>query len=249
MTFPPDKYLQGKFAQERKSPPPEVWNRIQAGLDQRKSKRLWLRYSAAAAVILLAASITMLQVYKPTTSNPLISSGKTNTEEITIEPTNTIQATQTESQIATNNISNEVNVSVPVSSNNSHKKSQKNIQPVAETNEKLTSTQTKVVSTSAITLSQPDPLAEEVTLAEEPVVTIPQTGKKIYYSAAEVNARFLKKKDTVASPPPEKNETGIQKILDIAYDLKFSESTLGELRQYKNDILSIPGKKTQGKTN
>jgi len=250
MTFPPDKYLQGKFNNERKSPPPEVWNRIQTGLDQRKSKRTWFRSAAAAAIILLlAATFTLWQVNKPSNTNPLISSGKTNVEETTVENSNSTRPTDTEKQIATNNIPNEVNTPDPIQSNQPNKKKQNTIQTDNEISEKITSTQTKEEIPLAVTLSKPDSLAGLVTLAEEPVVMPPQTGKKIYYSAAEVNARFLKKKDTSTPPSPEKNESGIQRILDIAYDLKFSESALGELRQYKNDILSIPGKKSQGKTN
>jgi hypothetical protein len=65
---------------------------------------------------------------------------------------------------------------------------------------------------------------------------------KIVYSSGEVNSRFLKK-DTASGailPPPEKPQTGIQKIMEIAANLKYEENALGELREMKNEILSLP---------
>ena len=247
MIFPPDKYLQDKFDRERKSPPPEVWNRIQAGLDQRKSKKIWFRYSAASAIIvLLAASITLWQFDQPT--NHTISSGKNITEENIPEHNYTNKATE-EKQITTNHISPNVKSSKPVRSNQTNIKTQNNIQPDIEINEKITTSQTEEEIPLVATISNPDSSTMEATPVEEKVVVTPPTGKKIYYSAAEVNARFLKKKDTATAPSTEKTESGIQKILDIAYDIKYSESALGDLRQYKDDILSFPAKKTQGKNN
>jgi len=77
---------------------------------------------------------------------------------------------------------------------------------------------------------------------------------KIIYSTNEVNSRFLKKdsipmaSSSPSAPSTEKAEaeTPIQKILDIASGLRSEDASLSDLREIKNEYLSIPIK-TQAK--
>jgi hypothetical protein len=61
------------------------------------------------------------------------------------------------------------------------------------------------------------------------------------------------KKESSASvaivPAPEKPQTGIQKIIEIASNLKYEENALGELREMKNEILSLPRKEATADKN
>ncbi|HSF89695.1 MAG TPA: hypothetical protein VLA46_09775 [Saprospiraceae bacterium] len=61
----------------------------------------------------------------------------------------------------------------------------------------------------------------------------------ITYSAEEVNAKYLKKESVTEATPEKKNTSGLQKVIDLALDLKNEGSVLGDIREKKNEWLSI----------
>jgi hypothetical protein len=64
-------------------------------------------------------------------------------------------------------------------------------------------------------------------------------GTSITYSAEEVNAKYLKKESPSEATPEKKNTSGLQKVIDLALDLKSEGTVLGELREKKNELLSF----------
>jgi len=72
-------------------------------------------------------------------------------------------------------------------------------------------------------------------------------GTSISYSADMVNERFIKKDVVAEATPEKKNASGLQKVIEKALDLKNEESILGDLREKKNDWLTInyPAKKRE----
>ena len=69
----------------------------------------------------------------------------------------------------------------------------------------------------------------------------------ITYTAEEVNAKYLKKEPTTEATPEKKNTSGLQKVIDLALDLKNEGSVLGDIREKKNEWLSfnIPSNKRE----
>jgi len=69
----------------------------------------------------------------------------------------------------------------------------------------------------------------------------------ITYTAEEVNAKYLKKESTTQATPEKKNTSGLQKVIDLALDLKNEGSVLGDIREKKNEWLSfnIPSNKRE----
>ena len=61
----------------------------------------------------------------------------------------------------------------------------------------------------------------------------------IVFNADEVNEKYLTKKTTAEATSVDKETSGLKKLLDKAYDLKYNQDPLGELRQKKNEILAL----------
>jgi len=89
------------------------------------------------------------------------------------------------------------------------------------------------------TTSTPSTVIPEST-PTTPIASSELKSSKIIYSSGEVNARFLKKDSGSSVPAVNKPTSGIQKILDIASNLKYEDSALGDLREIKNEFLSLP---------
>ncbi len=69
----------------------------------------------------------------------------------------------------------------------------------------------------------------------------------IMYTAEEVNAKYLKKESTAQATLEKKNTSGLQKVIDLALDLKNEGSVFGDIREKKNEWLSfnIPSNKRE----
>jgi len=69
----------------------------------------------------------------------------------------------------------------------------------------------------------------------------------ISYSADMVNERFIKKECVAEATPEKKNASGLQRVIEKAIDLKNDESLIGDLREKKNEWLTInyPAKKRE----
>jgi hypothetical protein len=237
-----DKLFRDRLEHYKKSPPPPAWNRINDGLQTDHSKSFWIKI-AAGVIILLGASFLFW---------------KANETTIVLAPITVSQEVPTvqENQLATvaTPLIDEPALS-PITSSDKRNSNQAGnralvkptIQsagiPEVQPEEKLIAvTETPVEINSA-------PVSESMISNEaQPAST---RSNKIIYSSNEVNMRFQKKDSTptfTASvpPSPEKAESPIQKIKDIASGLKTEDASLSELREIKNEYLSFP-LKTQAK--
>ncbi|MBK9985296.1 MAG: hypothetical protein IPP15_23650 [Saprospiraceae bacterium] len=105
-----------------------------------------------------------------------------------------------------------------------------------------------VVTTSAqIEIIDPEPESEvaSVSASTSEDVTDEAPGRNMKYTAQEVNARFMKKSVTLEATPEKKSTSGVKKVIDVALGLKNNDSIIGDLRQLKNEYLTInfPDKK------
>lgn len=79
-------------------------------------------------------------------------------------------------------------------------------------------------------------ISKEISMTE---TALDSRRTSITYTAEEVNAKYLKKESTAEATPEKKNTSGLQKVIDLALDLKNEGSVLGDIRDIKNEFLSI----------
>lgn len=250
MTLPPDKLFQQRLENYSKNPPARAWERIETGLNKKKSNPGWMKVAASFLVIIVAAAM----IYYKSQNN--IDVASTNDDATQPLQENNIIPTSEEESVST--IKNQdfaptTHSEVIQSQNNAERTSKDfkdDIIPVETINikpdEDLTMRQTKEVVA--------DSENSEMIMEESNSTTVPQStestqidiavnekkpvGRKLMYSASDVHARFLKEKQSITLSPNEKPETGLEKIFDLTYSLKNGETSLGHLRRLKNDFIS-----------
>lgn len=251
MTPSPDKQFRESLEHYKKSPPQHAWGRIETGLH--KNKNRGIRYGAAAAVILLiGATFMLLRSNDNRFTNPPITRELYNDTSIEIQ---TPASKPINDPIASVTIES---ASVPSTKSNKIKSSKKDTPDVIEETNSMIAV-SNIISTETSTSGT---VAPEIvsTTSQEPVsindvASSSTRSNKIVYSSGEVNSRFLKKetedpvpvKEKASEATPEKPQTPIQKIIDIASNLKYEENALGELREKKNEILSLPRRDAKNK--
>ena len=72
-----------------------------------------------------------------------------------------------------------------------------------------------------------------------PIVARQTDRTNLTYSVEEVNSRFIKKECPADATSEKKNASGIQKVVAVALNIRYEESLVGELREKKNEWLSI----------
>ena len=250
MTSSPDKQFRDSLEHYKKSPPPQAWTRIETGLHKKKNRSVW--YSAAAGVIvLIGATMILLRSNENPSANPLMTIEQNNNTTITNQ--------QPVSPAISETIDPQTE-SVPVIQANSPKaKASKKVTPTIKEASYPLATGSKEITTpggssaTGITAVISTTVQEPVAINNEASSTT--RSNKIVYSSGEVNSRFLKKeaespvqvKEKAIETTPEKPQTPIQKIIDIAANLKYEENALGELREKKNEILSLPRRDAKNK--
>jgi hypothetical protein len=250
MTSLPDKPFRDSLENYKKAPPPQAWDRIESGLHKKKTRSIWMSI-AASAFILISASFILLRSDENKIDDPYTASGQKNQTEIMQESP---VALSTPEPIASPGIEFEPTFI---------SKSQK---PISSRKGNLikqdTGNSMAIVSNeNPHENSMPETAIAEITSTstEEPgisneIASTTSRSNKIIYSSGEVNSRFLKKENTnpasvINKSPdsiPGKAAKPIQKIIDIAANLKYEENALGELREMKNEILSLPRKEVTG---
>ena len=250
MTSSPDKQFREGLEHYKKSPPPQAWNRVESGLHKNKNRSIWL--SAAAAVILLiGATFILLRSNNNNVTHYAITGEQTSNTEITNQAS---ISTPINEPIAAQKIESPL-IEVKSQKSKVSKKAtpvikEENFPLVPGSNEITTqasSSQTAITAVVSTTSQEPVAIAD--------VAPSSPVSNKIVYSSGEVNSRFLKKevnapvpvKEKTTETTPEKPQTPIQKIIDIAANLKYEENALGELREKKNEILSLPRRDAKNK--
>lgn len=249
MTLPPDKLFQQRLENYSKNPPARTWERIEAGLDKKKSNAGWMKVAASFLIIIIAATMiyyksqikievasTNSKSTQPLQEKNIIPSFKKSVSTITTQ--DPASATQPE-EILHQNIAetrskdikdNSIPVQVIINKPEEDQTKQRSAEAVADNeNSETINEESNPATVPETTVSTQIDVADN---KQKPA------GRKLMYSASDVHARFLKEKQSITLTPNEKPETGLEKIFDLTYSLKNGGTSLGHLRRLKNDFIS-----------
>ena len=267
MTSPPDKLFRQGLEHYQKPAPGSAWDRIESGLDKKKHKSPWFKI-AATLLLLMVASFVIWQLNEADTAVATISkessSGKLTTDTISLVATEESKYKIRESSdvrreasgVRREAVGNREASIVSREVINGRKSSR--LQPPVLSSQSAVAIQTSVAPDESHMIGAPEPNKTSIELTSPSQVEITNEisttevasdskRTSITYTADEVNEKFLKKESTPQATPEKKNTSGLQKVIDLALDLKNEGSVLGDIREKKNEWLSfnIPSNKRE----
>jgi len=238
MNQQPDKLFREKLEGLHKPAPVNAWSRVEAGLDKKNNRVLWLK--VAASLLLLAVAAILLWPQDKAAHQPLATQKNAEKKEQPVNKTdNPVPPKET--------ISLEKKPVSPSTSSIAAKTLTKK-----QKNKKADLKENTVVIDNVLT---PEVHEEKIAVVEETIspvsenpvteATIAKTtpeedhGVTLVFTAEEVNEKYLDKKALAEATSAEKKTSTLRKLLDKAYDLKHNQDPFGDLRQKKNEILAL----------
>jgi hypothetical protein len=250
MNQQPDKLFREKLEGFTRPVSASAWNRVEAGLDKKNSKGLWLKI-AAAVTIVAVATFVLWPTADPSTVNTISEKKPVDANKIKQQPKELKQQPKENSVITDKKATDPSPLAahkstIPDKKNKSRKEKtfedQKPVikeeqaplivlqKPEAET-PPVETVVAQVVEENATTSTQPSTPQHFNTSTPDRV--------RIVYSAEEINDKYLDKKSLAEATSGEKKPSTLRKLIDKAYDLKNNEDPFGDLRQKKNEILAL----------
>jgi hypothetical protein len=259
MNKPLDNFFREKLEHAHKPAPVAAWDRIEAGLEGRQRKGLWLKI--AASVLIVAAGSFVLWPGQQNTDTQRVAEAKTSTvhgpqstvsatEENTSRSTSKQQAQEPAPAMAmnasptVNRLAKKQQSKKPVNSItpvNIDKASRSALDqpPVAYEAHEARPVITEPASVyESVTPVQPAPASANVVLAETDAEETDEA-VTLVYSASEIDEKYLDKEALAKATSSQKKSSTFRKLLEKAYDLKNNQDPMGGLRQKKNEILAL----------
>jgi len=220
-----DKLFKDKLEGDSLQPSAQAWEKVEAHLGKKNKMVLWLR--VAAVVVLLSALTFVALRWNSNYEEPQQELVKQN-DERTPKTTPVDEPKQ------------------PVASQKSEVRSResgaRSQDAGRRTQEAKPRTQNLEPRTQNAEPTEQLAVVPEQTVVSEPTLST-QKGITLTYSLPSV-------KKPEATPEPvvaETKKTGLERVLEIAKEVKNSDSPLGELREAKNDIFALDFKKDKDK--
>jgi hypothetical protein len=237
MTSSPDKLFRDGLGEYRKPAPASAWDRIESGLHRRQQKSIWLKI-AASITVLLAVSF----LFWPDQQVMDVADIKSNvpTQVIVDNPPKVSPETAPASPSPTL-----ADIAEPVEKSIAQKPSFKNDHQKSQATGEIIVVEThqddkgNLVTAPVETISDSYPIATVIAAVSNTQPESSPSRMHLTYSSKYVQSKFRKKDLPVEATPEKKNSSGIQKIMDLAFELKNDDSMYGDLRQKKNEILSL----------
>lgn len=230
MTSQPDQFFREKLENFQRPAPAGAWDRVEKNLSRPSAKIIWLR---AAAGIALLATAAMLVWPSGKSTEPV--AARTEKNQPTVIPSDTIKT----------HLANQEHVTaVPAKETNTQLQKTNPIHissPVANVEKSSQPSVTIPNDSIHVITSQPQEL-----IAEVATPNVSQPSNTIVYTANEVQAKFLKKKLSPEATPENKDASGIQKLIGLAYAAKNSAGGIADLRQKKDDLFALNFGKKKG---
>lgn len=228
MTSQPDKLFRDKLENFQRPAPAAAWDRIEKNISKPVYKLGWVRI--AAGIVLLAVAAILVW---PSGNDP----GRV--AETKDKPVVTPVDTTTQPEIKKEEVIQNQNHVAQKTSPAPHMKFE--TPSVARIETPVEKSEQPVKDSMLIITPTPKELIAEVVIPQPA-----ETSTTIVYTSDEVKSKFLKKKLSPEATPENKDASGIQKLIGLAYAAKNSEAGLADLRQKKDELLALNFGKKKG---
>ncbi len=229
MTSQPDKLFRDKLENFQRPAPAAAWDRIEKNISKPVYKLVWVRIAAGIALLATAAILVW-----PSGNDPgRVAETK---DKPVVTPVDTTRQPEIKKEEVIQNQNRVTQKTSPAPRVKFETPS------VARTETPLQKSEQPVNDSATVILPiQPNELVAEVVVPQQT-----EKSTKIVYSSDEVNSKFLKKKLSPDATSENKDASGIQKLIGLAYAAKNSEASLADLRQKKDDLLALNFGKKKG---
>jgi hypothetical protein len=262
MNQQPDKLFREKLEGYQQQAPASAWDKLEAGLDKKSSRGMWLKVAASLLPVAVAAYLLLSTTQQKSDGNESHNiADKTVTpllrEKINKSSTDNnktiVHSTDQETLIAKKEKENIKKVSTSAQGTMSAKDINTQVQSekanVEEQKNVAVEKDQTVNAVAEVSVSATSLNSNEASS----VVTTSSNKRKsitLVYTAEEVNEKFLDKNAVAEATPSEIKSSTLKTLLDKATDLTRDQDPVGELRQKKNEILALSFKKKSnvGKT-
>lgn len=242
MNQQPDKLFREKLHAYQVQVPVNAWSKVEAKLDKKNNKGLWLKIAASLLIVMVGAFVLWLSL-RPHDNVQEFTAKKENVVKESPSKNNQPQPENSPKQKTTteeNQSGNPTAVNTEVKKNQKRKSEKKTgtVSPQHSTEEKIT----PVVEENVV---EEIPVLEESVMNDNAVAqnnteASPAEEKmKIVFSSNEINDKYLDKKSLAEATSEGKKPSTLKKLLDKAYDLKNNQNPFGDLRQMKDEILAL----------
>jgi hypothetical protein len=245
MNQQPDKLFREKLEGLSRPAPVNAWDKIEAGLDKKNNKALWLKIAASLLVISITGYIlwpTLNQTpektiaVKSANEKKVIEkkpqeevSAKTSTDKIESEPSTQEEKSETLVEVKGKKVVKKRMNNLPATPAIEKEKNE-TIVPIKE--EVVPNLNETVASVDETTTETIQPTEESThTVASNTNITL-------VFTAKESN-EYLNKNSLAEATSEEKKPSTLKKLWKKASDLKTNQDPFGELRQKKNEILAL----------
>lgn len=247
MNQQPDKLFREKLEGFHKTAPSAAWNKIEAGLQKKNNKAIWLR--VAAAVLLVAVATFLIWTNQSARSIDQIAEENKKREPHVQQKTQpqahsdkeevTVQPQQVQPSIATNaeKKANKIRTIQPSIEKSVNKEPASLMEPAIEGLVSFTPQVDNTLDSSAIVPS----IVEDLVVTGTTTQQTEEHGQPrvLVFSVEEVDAKYLDKEALAKATSSQKKSSTFRKLLNKAYDLKNNQDPFGDLRQKKNEILAL----------
>jgi ABC-type nickel/cobalt efflux system permease component RcnA len=246
MNQQPDKLFRDKLEGFHKPVPTAAWNKIEAGLQKKNNKTIWLK--VAAAVLLVAVAAFLVWTNQRTPAEQLATDTIQNNKKENQGQDQKHDQTEAKEE----SIVQPEQMPPPIATTIGKKASRtKSIQspPVKSVEEEPIVIEEPVIE-ELVSFTPPanttdSSVVETTNTMEETIIVASSTEEEqdqsrvLVLSVEEVNAKYLDKEALAKATSAQKKSSTFRKLLNKAYDLKYNQDPFGELRQKKNEILAL----------
>lgn len=230
----PDHLFHNKLENFQLRPSADAWNRIEAGLDKKSNKALWLKI--AAGLLLLSIASVLIWKIQPAETDVLVK----ETPQTTEPALKKLQPTQPE-EIAVA----AVDQNKKTEPEKTKPKNNRNIPADKKPTPAFSQQVAMIESTPDETLTEVIEPETEVLVAQVESVTHQETeaqnnaGVYIVMTANEVNQKYLVPQPEDEATSEGKKSSRIQKLMGVAMNITDGDGPLGDLRQKKDELFAL----------
>lgn len=221
----PEKIFREKLENYQRSAPYTAWDRIEKNLDAKNHKLIWLKI--AAGILMLVIAGYMFWTNQSVPPSPSVA--------IIQEPVRNRVENSSPEKVVEIDVIKTPEEKVITTAPTVRVRPKETIPQIVQIHTMVENETIPIQGENLITSNQADIRKAETEVNESMVM---QKSTVITYTADEVNAKFLRKK---SEPEVVQHETstGIQKIADVAISIKNNDKGIGDLRQMKDEILTL----------